>query len=85
MITFNVVKEQYGWSVRTGACMTTPFWSRSLAIREANCLAESIRRHGEIAHVIIDSSGAEEMPRALEVPRSFRPSPFRRDRRGQPR
>jgi hypothetical protein len=54
MITFNVVKERYGWAVRAGECMKTPFWSRDLAIREANCLADAIRRHGEHAVVVIE-------------------------------
>lgn len=54
MITFNVVKEQHGWAVRSGACMMTPFWSRDLAIREANCLADAIRRHGQHTEVIIE-------------------------------
>lgn len=54
MITFNVVKEQHGWAVRSGACMMTPFWSRDLAIREANCLADAIRRHGQHTEVIVE-------------------------------
>ena len=54
MITFSVVKEQHGWAVRSGACMMTPFWSRDLAIREANCLAEAIRRHGQLTEVVIE-------------------------------
>ncbi len=54
MIVFNVVKEKYGWAVRMGDRMTTPFWSRDLAIREANCLADSIRGHGESAQVVVE-------------------------------
>ena len=54
MITFSVVKEQHGWAVRSGACMMTPFWSRDLAIREANCLADAIRRHGQHTEVVIE-------------------------------
>ena len=54
MITFSVVKEQHGWAVRSGACTMTPFWSRDLAIREANCLAEEIRRHGQLTEVVIE-------------------------------
>jgi hypothetical protein len=41
MITFNVVKEQHGWAIRMDERMITPFWSRDLAIREANCLARA--------------------------------------------
>jgi hypothetical protein len=53
MITFNVVKEQHGWAIRMDKRMMTPFWSRDLAIREANCLARAIRCHGECAEVIV--------------------------------
>ena len=56
MITFNVVKEQHGWAVRMGECMMTPFWSRELAIQEANCLADSIRCHGECAEVVVEDA-----------------------------
>ena len=56
MITFNVVKEEYGWAIRIGECMITPFWSRDAAIREANCLAAAIRCHGESAEVIIEGA-----------------------------
>lgn len=54
MITFKVVKERHGWAVRSVASMMTPFWSRDLAIREANCLAEAIRRHGQLTEVVIE-------------------------------
>ena len=57
MITFSVVKEQYGWAIRAGEGMKTLFWSRDLAIREANCLADAIRCHGECAEVIVESAG----------------------------
>jgi hypothetical protein len=65
MITFNVVKEQHGWAVRMGAGMTTPFRSRDLAVREANCLADAIRCHGACAEVIVDNSDPNEPPRRL--------------------
>lgn len=55
MITFNVVKEQYGWAIRMGECMMTPFWSRELAVQEANRLADAIRSHGECTEVIVES------------------------------
>jgi hypothetical protein len=56
MITFRVVKEQHGWGIRTAEGVTTPFWSRSLAIREAYCLAAAIRCHGERVEVIIEDT-----------------------------
>lgn len=57
MITFNVVKEQHGWAIRLGERMTTHFWSRELAVQEANCLAGEIRRHGERTEVVIQDTG----------------------------
>jgi len=63
VITFNVVKEQYGWAIRTGECMTTPFWSRDLAIQEANCLADAIRCHGEYAEVVVEGADPNDPPK----------------------
>ena len=60
MITFNVVKEQHGWAIRMDKRMMTPFWSRDLAIREANCLARDIRCHGESAEVIVEDAVPNE-------------------------
>ena len=56
MITFNVVKERYGWAVRIGESMSMPFWSRDMAIRQANCLAADILRHGNSAEVIVQDA-----------------------------
>lgn len=68
MITFNVVKEQFGWAIRLDERMTTHFWSRELAVREANCLAADIRGHGECTEVIIQDAGpsasSEKMTKA---------------------
>jgi hypothetical protein len=60
MIRFNVVKEQHGWAIRMDERMMTPFWSRDLAIREANCLARAIRCHGECAEVIVEGAVPSE-------------------------
>lgn len=60
IITFNVVKEEHGWAIRIGERMTTPFWSKEVAIREANCLAAAIRCHGERAEVIIEEVDPNE-------------------------
>lgn len=73
VITFSVVKERYGWAVRTGECMTTPFWSRAVAIREAHCLADSLRRHGQVAHVIIEGAPPQDDTGLGEGSRSFQP------------
>jgi hypothetical protein len=66
MITFNVVKEKHGWAIRLDDHMTTPFWSRDLAIREAACLADAIRRHGEHAEIIVESPDPNEPPRNIK-------------------
>jgi hypothetical protein len=63
VITFNVVKEQHGWAIRMGECMTTPFWSRVLAIQEANCLADAIRGHGECAEVVVEGADPNDPPK----------------------
>jgi hypothetical protein len=78
MLAFSVVKQLHGWAVCMDDRMTTPFWSRDLAIREANSLANAIRRHGELAEVIVqeaDAADALARPAALtpEGPRAFVP------------
>ena len=60
MITFTVVKEAHGWAVRTGTRMTMPFWTRDVAVREANCLADALRNHGECAEVIVEGTCLSE-------------------------
>ena len=65
MITFKVVKEPHGWAIRMGERMTMPFWSRDLAVREANCLADAIRCHGECTEVMVE--GAEPNERATGI------------------
>ena len=72
MITFDVVKEQHGWAIRMGERMKTLFWSRELAIREANCLADAIRCHGECAEVIVEGTDPNEMPKRINEPNSAR-------------
>jgi hypothetical protein len=61
MVTFNVVKQQCGWAVRMGEGVTTPFWSKELAVREANCLADAIRYHGAYAEVIVGDGDLNEL------------------------
>jgi len=66
MITFNVVKEQYGWAIRIGKHMTTPFWSRDLAVREASSLADAIRCHGECVQVIVEVADQNDPPKMIK-------------------
>jgi len=61
MITFSVVKEQHGWAIRMDERMMTPFWSRDVAIRQANCLAHAIRCHGECAEVTVEGAVPNEL------------------------
>lgn len=56
MHTFKVVKEPHGWAVRMDVGMSTPFWSRAHAIREADGMCEELRRHGVRAEVIVDDA-----------------------------
>jgi hypothetical protein len=63
MITFKVVKEQHGWAIRMGERMTMPFWSRDLAVREANSLADAIRCHGE--EVMVEGAEPNERARGI--------------------
>ena len=72
MITFEVVKEQYGWAIRMGERMKTLFWSQDLAIREANCLADAIRCHGECAEVIVEGADPNELPTRIKGSSSAR-------------
>ena len=53
MIVFSVIKEPFGWSICTGGCMTTTFRTRDCAVREAHCLANAIRSHGQDTEVVV--------------------------------
>lgn len=53
MITFEVVKEPYGWAVRRDRSMMTPFWCKDLAIAEAGRMVDALRRHGAKAEIRI--------------------------------
>ncbi len=55
-ICFRVVQEPYGWSVRLGEGMMTPFPSRLLAIAHATGLSAALRQAGEAAEVIVDDA-----------------------------
>ena len=54
MICFRVVKEPYGWAVRMGQGMMTPFRFRHHASEHATGFAEALRRRGERAEVVIE-------------------------------
>jgi len=58
MHTFEVVRESHGWAVRLGPAMSVPFRTRPMAIREAERLCASLRRHGVTASVGIEPEPA---------------------------
>jgi hypothetical protein len=62
MICFRVVKEPYGWAVRMGEGMMTPFRSRGHAIEHANGFVEALRQRGEQAQVVIEGWPSERKP-----------------------
>ena len=72
MITFSVVKDRYGWAIQVGERMKTLFWSRDLAIREANCLADAIRCHGACAEVIVEGADPNEVLKRTKASSSAR-------------
>jgi hypothetical protein len=53
-VSFRVVKEPYGWAVRMGRGMMTPFRSRALAIEHANGCAANLLDHGLPAMVVLE-------------------------------
>jgi hypothetical protein len=68
MHTFMVRPDRYGWTVRLGSGVTTHFRSRDQAVAEADRLCGALRRHGEVARVVIDHGEVGEAPRRPERP-----------------
>ncbi|HEX5378426.1 MAG TPA: hypothetical protein VFW47_07610 [Phenylobacterium sp.] len=64
--------------------MTTPFWSKDLAVREANCLADAIRCHGECAEVVVEAAAPGEPPTRFGGVTSSRLEALLRGRFGGP-
>lgn len=76
-ICFRVVKEPYGWAVRMGEGMMTPFTTRLGAVEHANCCADALRRCGEAVVVVVEEVlDAPTAPRFSS--RSFSPRSERR-------
>lgn len=63
MMTFEVVKEPYGWAVRRD-CMMMPASCEAAAIAEAQRMVSALHRHGMAAQVRVQGS---EMPAPLGV------------------
>lgn len=62
IISFRVVKEPYGWSVRLGQGMMTPFRSRHSALDHANGFVDALRRRGELAEVVVEEVCVADQP-----------------------
>jgi hypothetical protein len=58
VITFEVVKEPYGWAIRRDHRMMTPVWCKALAVEQARRMVEALRRHGQSAEVWIEDAEA---------------------------
>lgn len=50
-ITFEVVKEAYGWAVRRDHQMMTPCWCKAVAVEQAQRMVDALRQHGERAEM----------------------------------
>ena len=53
MITFEIVKEPYGWAVRRDDCMMMPAWCEAVAVEEAQRMVSALHRHGQQAQLTI--------------------------------
>lgn len=58
MITFEVVKEPYGWAVRRDDCMMMPCGSKDAAEHEAKRMVSALRNHGQLAQVLFVATPA---------------------------
>jgi hypothetical protein len=58
VITFEVVKEPYGWAIRRDHRMMTPVWCKALAVEQARRMVAALRRRGESAEVWIQDGEA---------------------------
>jgi len=63
-VSFRVVKEPYGWAVRMGCGMMTPFRSRATALEHARGCAAALRQHGEAAEVVLEEAWSDAPPRS---------------------
>lgn len=54
LISFRVVKEPYGWAVRTHEGLMTPFQSRRSAIEHASAFVDALRRQGHRAEIVVE-------------------------------
>lgn len=57
-ITFEVVKEAYGWAVRRDHQMMTPCWCKAVAVDQAQRMVDVLRQHGERAEMRVSDTEA---------------------------
>lgn len=89
-VSIEVGKEPYGWAIRIGKSVKSPFWSKEAAIREANMLAGAIRLCGACVDMIVEEDiQASEWPdvsgNGRRSPRPSRPNPHPRSKLGEMR
>jgi len=71
IISFRVVKEPYGWAVRLGEGMMTPFRSQALALQHASVIAEALRRRGEFAEVVVEDFASPDSDSVASASRGW--------------
>jgi hypothetical protein len=54
MHTFVIAFRPHGWTVQMGCAMSAPCKSRTMAIRQAERMAASLRRHGEKVAIVLE-------------------------------
>ena len=57
-LSFKVVKDPYGWSVRLGEGVSSLFRTESRATLEAKRLCDGLKAHGVAAEVVIEREPA---------------------------
>ena len=62
MITFEVVKEPYGWAVRQADCMMMPACSRAVALEQAVRMVAALRGLGQAAELRVEDPLAIRPP-----------------------
>ncbi len=51
MLTFEIVKEPYGWAVRRDNCMMMPAGCKAVAVKEAQRMVTALIRSGQRAEL----------------------------------
>lgn len=62
MHTFVIAFRPHGWTVQMGCAMSAPCKSQTMAIRQAERMAASLRRHGERVAIVLESAPSDAPP-----------------------